>query len=72
MRLRNLFASHVYLRLVGKAENGREALSLVSTAGLDVLVLDVSMPGQTGIETLDAIRAKAHQVGMLALSAFDD
>lgn len=37
---------------------------------IDVLVMDLSMPGQSGIDALAMIRAKAPDVGILILSGY--
>lgn len=41
---------------VFQAGNGMDALELLKTEAIDVVVLDVRMPGMDGIETLKAIR----------------
>ena len=42
--------------VVGEAGDGAEALRLAESLVPDVLVLDVSMPGQSGIEVTSAAR----------------
>ena len=68
--LRNFLAEHEGLQIVGEAANGREAIDLVRTVHMDVLVLDLSMPGQSGIDAMAMIRAKAPDVGILVLSGY--
>lgn len=71
--LRQFFSEQVDLRVVGEAASGREAIDLVRTnRELDVLVLDLSMPGQSGIDALAMIRAKAPDVGILILSGYPE
>ena len=71
--LKQFFSEQVNLRVVGEAASGREAIDLVRTNGdLDVLVLDLSMPGQSGIDALAMIRAKAPDVGILILSGYPE
>ncbi|WP_038206515.1 response regulator [Xenophilus azovorans] len=70
--LRDFFATHVDLRVEGEAASGREAIDLVRSTELDVLVMDLSMPGQSGIDALAMIRAKAPDVGILILSAYPE
>ena len=69
--LRQFFSQQVDLRVVGEAASGREAIDLVHNAPhMDVLVLDLSMPGQGGIDALGMIRAKAPDLGILILSGY--
>ncbi|QHJ00925.1 response regulator [Xylophilus rhododendri] len=70
--LKQFFADHVDLRVAGEASNGREAIDLVRNTELDVLVMDLSMPGQTGIDALGMIRAKAPDLGILILSGYPE
>jgi len=57
--------------VVGQAGNGAEALRLAESLGPDVLVLDVSMPGQSGLEVTAALRDRASTVRVLVLSVHD-
>ena len=70
--LRQFFSDHVDLRVVGEAASGREAIDLVRSTEMDVLLLDLSMPGQSGIDALTMIRAKAPDVGILILSGYPE
>ena len=70
--LRSFFADFVDLRVVGEAANGREAIDLVRMTEMDVLLMDLSMPGQSGLDVLAMIRAKAPDVGILILSGYPE
>ena len=70
--LRQYFSQQVDFRVVGEAASGREAIELARTTELDVLVMDLSMPGQSGLDALSMIRAKAPDVGILILSAYPE
>ncbi|MGH3028921.1 MAG: response regulator, partial [Gaiellaceae bacterium] len=39
------------LQVAGEADNGQSALRLVSELAPDVVVMDLNMPGLTGVET---------------------
>lgn len=68
--LREYFSGHDDLRVVGEAASGRQAVDLVRATAMDVLVMDLSMPGQSGIDVIGMIRAKAPDVAILILSAY--
>ena len=53
---------------VNVARDGMEALHLVEQVEPEVIVLDLMMPGMSGIEVLDRIRAK-HRTPVLVCSA---
>ena len=56
--------------MVAEAANGREALAIVRGGEVDVMVLDISMPGQGGVDALAAIKARAPDLPVLILSGF--
>ncbi|NUW35519.1 response regulator transcription factor [Nonomuraea sp. SMC257] len=64
------------LRLEGfdvtTAASGRQALDLVDGAPPDAVVLDVSMPGLSGIEVCSRLRGHGSEVPVLMLSAMDE
>ena len=70
--LRQFLSEMVDLRVVGEAASGREAIDLVRTTEMDVMIMDLSMPGQSGIDALAMIRAKAPDVGILILSGYPE
>ena len=70
--LRDFFSQHVDLRVVGEAASGREAIDLVRNHEIDVLVMDLSMPGQSGIDAIAMVRAKAPATGILILSGYPE
>jgi DNA-binding NarL/FixJ family response regulator len=58
--------------VVGEAADGHTALELVSEHQPDVAVVDVQMPGMTGIEVTRQIKARHPKVRVLILTAYDD
>jgi DNA-binding NarL/FixJ family response regulator len=58
--------------VVGEANNGMGALRLVSELAPDILLLDIEMPGMTGVEVARYLQASGSPVRVLALSAYDD
>ncbi|MDA0328303.1 MAG: response regulator transcription factor [Gemmatimonadetes bacterium] len=60
------------LEIVGEAGDGDEALKLVSEVDPDVVVLDVNMPGKTGLEVAKTLRDGGSGVRILILSMHDD
>jgi DNA-binding NarL/FixJ family response regulator len=51
-----------------EATNGREALEAARESEIDVAVLDLSMPGRSGIELIKLIKAERPSVRILVLS----
>ena len=59
---------------VQKAASGQEALAFLETETVDLILLDVEMPGMSGIQTLESIRTREELAGIriLFLSASED
>ncbi|WP_051272376.1 response regulator [Fundidesulfovibrio putealis] len=51
------------------ANSGQEALDLIAVSEIDVVVLDVKMPGMDGIEALQKIKALKPDLEVLMLTA---
>ena len=60
------------ISVVAEAVDGEEALRLVRQHQPDVVVLDIQMPGKSGIDVARALRAERLPLGILVLTAFDD
>ena len=70
--LRRFLSDNVDLRVTGEACNGREALELARGGDVDVLLMDISMPDQSGIDALVAIKARYPDLPVLVLSGFPE
>ncbi len=70
--LRQFFSEQVDLTVVAEAANGREAVDIVRKGQVDVLVMDLSMPDQSGVDALAAIKARAPDLPVLILSGFPE
>jgi len=70
--LRQFFADQIDFAVVAEASNGREALDIVRAGEVDVIVLDIAMPDQSGVDTLLAIKARAPHLPVLILSGFPE
>lgn len=70
--LRHVLNDEVDFRVVGEAANGKEALELARTGTVDVMLLDLSMPEQGGVDALQAIKARFPALPIIILSAFPE
>ncbi len=60
------------IHIIGEASDGKEALRMVEALTPDILLLDVEMPGMTGVEVARHLQKTESPVMVLALSAHDD
>ncbi len=70
--LRQFLSEEIGLTVVAEASNGREAIDIVRAGGVDVMLVDLSMPDQSGVEVLAAIKARAPDLPVLILSGFPE
>jgi DNA-binding NarL/FixJ family response regulator len=70
--VRHLLDREPDLGVVGEAERGDQALELIDALRPDVVLLDVRMPGLSGIETTRRLRATQPKVKVLMLTAHAD
>jgi two-component system LytT family response regulator len=54
-RLRALLSAEEGIELVGECRNGREVVEQLKTQAIDLLFLDIQMPGNTGFDVIDQI-----------------
>jgi len=60
------------LTVVGEAVNGEQLLDSLRVTPCDVVLLDISMPGMNGLESIARIRARGAAPGILMLSMHDE
>jgi two-component system invasion response regulator UvrY len=70
--LRQFFADQPDFSVVAEAANGREALDIVRKGEVDVILMDIAMPDQSGVDALAAIRARAPDLPVLILSGYPE
>lgn len=70
--LRALLTSIDGIQLVGEATDGRMAVELSLSEQPDVVVMDIQMPGEGGIEATRSLAAKAPGVAVLMLTMHED
>ncbi len=66
--LKQVLSAASDLSIVGEAQNGHEVLQRVRELEFDVLLLDMSMPGKSGIELIKQVRAEKPKLRVLVLS----
>lgn len=57
--------------VVSEARNGDEALAILPNAPVDVVLLDINMPGMSGIEVCRKIRGLSVQTGIVMVTVRD-
>jgi DNA-binding NarL/FixJ family response regulator len=70
--LRELFETQEDFEVVGEASNAEEAMTRVPPTRPDVAVLDVRLPGTSGIEVCRDLRADLPELRCLMLTSFAD
>lgn len=70
--LRRVLEQDSSMKVVAEAGEGETALRMVKELSPDVIIMDVSLPGQSGIEVTRHLRAQYPDIKVLALSTYLD
>jgi DNA-binding NarL/FixJ family response regulator len=70
--MRTLLSTHPLFEVVAEAETGAEAIRLASDLAPDVVMMDLQMPGGSGIEATRAIVANSPATRVLVVTLFED
>lgn len=70
--LKQILSASAGFELAGEAANGHDVLKLVRAEAIDVLILDLSMPGRSGIELIAQIKAEKPKLPILVLSMHNE
>jgi DNA-binding NarL/FixJ family response regulator len=70
--IRQVFASDDGFVVAGEASTGAAAIELVMREAPDVVLLDITMPGMSGVEVARALRERGTTARILMLSVHDE
>lgn len=60
------------IQVMAEATDGFEVLALVRKGGFDVLLMDLSMPGRSGMDLIKQIKEEAPNIAILVLTMHDE
>ncbi len=69
--LTSMLSTQPDFEVVGSASGGDEALQMLRAHTADILLLDLRMPGMSGVDTLHAIKAEGMHVRAIILTSFE-
>lgn len=69
--LTSMLETQSELEIIGSASGGEEALAILQKTAVDVVLLDLRMPGTNGIETILRMKSAAHTACVIILTSFD-
>ena len=69
--LRGIFSGDTDFEVVGEAADGVEAIALVARQPVDVVLMDLRMPGLGGVEAIAQLRAGLPAIHVLVLTTYD-
>lgn len=70
--LKEMFSALPDITVVGEASDGREAIELVRRVEMDVLLMDLAMPNQGGVDALGKLHERFPRLRVLILSGFPE
>ncbi|MDQ2818887.1 MAG: response regulator transcription factor [Pseudomonadota bacterium] len=70
--LKRILDGALDIEIVGEATNGFEVLALVRQGGFDLLLLDLSMPGRSGVELIRQVRSESAKLAILILTMHEE
>ena len=70
--LKRIFEGNDEITVVGEAIDGFSVISQVRKGGFDMLLLDLSMPGRSGIDLIRQIRTEAPKLPILVLTMYEE
>lgn len=68
--LKQILESEESIKVVGEADNGTNALSLINELSPDVAILDIRMPGKSGLQILSELFTSGCSTKIVLLTSF--
>ena len=60
------------IEVIGEASNGDNLLSMIKSNNLDMVLLDISMPGKSGLDLLKQLKSEHSKLPILILSVYPE
>jgi len=60
------------IEVIGEASNGDSLLSMIKSDNLDMVLLDISMPGKSGLDLLKQLKSEHSKLPILILSVYPE
>ena len=70
--LRMILSHDPEIEIVEEVEDGEQLLAVLEEVEADVVLLDIRMPGLSGLETLESLRERQHAIRVVILTMYDD
>jgi DNA-binding NarL/FixJ family response regulator len=70
--LKRILEGQADIEIAGEATNGHEVIERVRSGGFDLLLLDLSMPGKSGIELIKQVRDESPKLRVLVLTMHEE
>lgn len=68
----SLLASETNIKIIGRANNGKEVITTLETSKCDLILLDINMPKMDGVETARHIKKYKPHIKIIILSMLND
>ena len=69
--LASMLGTQPQLEVIGSASSGEEAMEMLRLTPVDVLLLDLRMPGMSGIDVLHSLKARTLAARVIILTSFE-
>lgn len=70
--VRGVLANHPDIEVVGEADSAPTLFAIVESLHPDVILLDIRMPGQSGIEVTQRLKRDYPNIKVIVLTTYDD
>ena len=70
--LKQIIAAEQDMRVVGEAENAREAIRVIRRTACDAVVLDITLPDAGGLDVLNRLKSEHPTLPVLIMSIHDE
>ena len=70
--LKQIVAEEADIKVIGEAENANQVFELLQTKEINIIILDINMPGKSGLEALKDLRKDYPKIPVLILSMYTE